>query len=161
MFLFIKQNCRNRNPLSKQLISFKGTASHCSWESKHTDRPYPESCFSCALWNLTNVRVLWNCHWFILTSLHKTFKDMNRQTETVQTGNGNNHSHNCPLITRPQEVTLLVAGAVPCTDQIDPGESVYSDNTGILLRQVEADHAHMSVYTSACTCLNCCCWSYF
>ena len=29
-------------------------------------------------------------------------------------------------------------------DQRDPGESVYSGNTGVLLRQVEADHAHMS-----------------
>ena len=76
---------------------------------------------------------------------------MNRQTDRHRTKliTVNNHSHNCPLITKPQEVTLLPAGAAPCTDQRDPGESVYSGNTGVLLRQVKADHAHMSVYTSA------------
>ena len=61
----------------------------------------------------------------------------------------NNHSHNCPLITRPQKITLLLVGVAPCTNQRDPGESVYSGNTGVLLRQVEVDHAHMLVYTSA------------
>ena len=59
----------------------------------------------------------------------------------------NNHSDNYPLITRPREVTLQLTGAAPCTGQRDPGESVYSSNTGILLRQVEAyTRAHVGVY---------------